>query len=333
MSPKSATAAATAAAAAATATAATAATAAAAATTAAAVVPPLTAAGLANLAARVAANEARETAREAAHAAELGATTAQFTAAIAELRAEHKRTRDELEGNMGVLMAENADKSVLIDDLQDAQGIAEMSAAKNLLPGDIEFFGKRMQLAKDIFPMLRVAACALNKNVPDVRRAKRQLIKAYMLTNNLLAGAEYAKEAKGGKPFSFTEHYYSLARSNALREPPDDWVPDEALVKYVEHRKSAEKTVEAETAREAAAKPARTPFVPGGGGGGGHGRARNGFGRGGGAGGHQQQQQQQQQQQPGGKQIRFEEPEGKLFAGGGGGGRGGRFNGGGGRAN
>ena len=38
---------------------------------------------------------------------------------------------------MGVLMAENADKSVLIDDLQDAQGIAEMSAAKNLLPGDV----------------------------------------------------------------------------------------------------------------------------------------------------------------------------------------------------
>ena len=299
---------------------------------AAAMVLPPAAAEMAALAARVAASEARE----AVHAAAVAAETALLTAAIAELRGENKRQREEFEGNMGAVMADNADKAGLIADLQDAQGIAAMSAAQNLIPSDVEFLGKRLQLAKDIFPLLRVAACALNKNVPDIERAKKQLIKAYMLTNNSLAGAEYAKEAKGGKPYAFTEHYYSLARPNALREPPDDWVPDEALVKYAEHKKSAEKTVEAETAREAAAKGGRTPFVPGGsGGGGGHpGKAKFGHGRGGGGGG-QQQQQQQQQQQPGGKHARFEEPEGKGF-GGGGGGRfngGGRFFNGGGKAN
>lgn len=153
------------------------------------------AAALAALSARVAASEARD--------AENAATNAQLVAALAEIRADHKRKSDELEGHLGELMAENADKAAMIADLQNAQGIAEESAAMNLIPGDLDFMGKRLALARDLFPKLRVGFAALNKNVPDVERAKKQIIKAYMLVNNTLVAAELAREAKGGRPFAF----------------------------------------------------------------------------------------------------------------------------------
>jgi hypothetical protein len=244
-----------------------------------------------------------------ATAADLAALRAHFDTQIAESNAAHKRKIEEMEGQLGDLAAENADNLATMGRMQNVEAIGEESAAKNLIPNDMgDLLGKRTQLAKDVFPLLRVGLSFLNKNVPDVEKARKQFIKAYLLANNVLAGAEYAKEAKGGKPYSFLEIYYGLTRAAALREAADDWVPDEALVKYADAKKSAEKTVEAEAQRAKEAKA--TPYGGGGSGGGGrhqgrpngggNGRAGGGGGNGrpggGGGGGGQQQQHNQQYQ-------------------------------------
>ena len=311
----------------------------------AATVAPAAAAAAVGQAAVAAAVATAAAAAPAATAADLAALKAHFEAQFAESNAAHKRKIEEMEGQLGDLAADNADNLVTIGRLHNAEAIGEESAAKNLIPNDMgDLLGKRTMLAKDVFPLLRVGLSFLNKNVPDVEKAKKQFIKAYLLANNVLAGAEYAKEAKGGKPYSFLEIYYSLTRAAALREAADDWVPDEALVKYADAKKSAEKTVEADAQRAKEAKA--TPYGGGGGGGGGRhqggrpnggGGGRNGGGGGagraggGGGGGGQQQHQNQphqyqnQQQQfgnnggGGGGGYRFENP--RFGAGGGKGGR------------
>lgn len=163
--------------------------------------------------------------------------------------------------------------------LEEVQSIVELQSSsveadrgRNLVPSGLPAkVILKVQCSADVFPLIRECHSLLKREVPDVERALLKLGQIYRLHNNILAGADLAKQHPASeRAFEFIEHYYDLTKAAAMRAPAEaDWRPEAELVKHNDARKAAVKLVEADIAKSVKAysaagfkRPAGRAFQP-----------------------------------------------------------------------
>ena len=184
----------------------------------------------------------------AANAARLDA----LEALLAQVRDQATEEREALVTINNELKAQVAELTTTVE-LQgsSAEGDRARSLVPNNLPSSVQL---RIQPEVDMIPLAREAIALLRRTPePDVERALLKLGQLYRLLNNVLAGADLAKQQPAAeRPFAFIEHYYDQTKALALKLPTDaDWKPETELVKHDAARKAAVKLVEAEIAKAA----------------------------------------------------------------------------------
>ena len=188
--------------------------------------------------------------------------------------AKYEQDKAQQDQNLEALVTINTNQRQELVGLQaqlaGAMSSAEADRARSLKPSNLPVkLETKIQPSLDTLPLLREAYVLLCRDEPDIPRAKLLVGQAYRLANNVLAGAELAKQHPASeRPFDFVDIYYDLTKPLALRPPLDAeaWRPEDELVKHDAARKSANKQVEADITKVKAAAAAAAAAAANGGG-------------------------------------------------------------------
>ena len=181
----------------------------------------------------------------------------QLTADVAnilEQLEQQKEAMDDMRTTIGGLETDNQRLVAELGGMGEAATLFEENRARSLMPTNLSStMESKLAFAKDMFPRSRMVYQLLDKDPPDIRKARELVGQMCRLSNNFVAGAELSKQAPK-KPLQFLDHYYEETRSAALKAPESaEWFPEQELVKYEKEKKSALKILEAELLKEAAA--------------------------------------------------------------------------------